>query len=300
MSYPFKNDFKRQMNTELLRTFLEVTRTRHFGQAAENLYLTQSAVSFRIRQLEDIVGVPLFTRERNNILLTPAGDRLLPHASNILAAWQLALQDVAVSANQDIQLALGGTSNLWDTFLQAGLPKLAKAMPGLYLRTDISSPQELTRALLAGRLDMIVVLDPPKVMELETVKIGEIELVLVSTEGTTTLEDIPQFGHIFVDWGTAFNLQHARLFPQPVAPILHTAQSHIALEFLLAHGGTAFLPRALVDRYLRRKKLFLVPDLESVSRAVFAVYHRDAQRQDVLQDVVIQLRSGNLKPARSA
>ena len=41
------------MDTELLKTFLEVSRTRHFGRAAESLYLTQSAVSFRIRQLEN-------------------------------------------------------------------------------------------------------------------------------------------------------------------------------------------------------------------------------------------------------
>ena len=40
------------MDTELLKTFLEVQKTRHFGNAADNLYLTQSAVSFRIRQLE--------------------------------------------------------------------------------------------------------------------------------------------------------------------------------------------------------------------------------------------------------
>ncbi|MGB1090783.1 MAG: LysR family transcriptional regulator, partial [Oceanobacter sp.] len=37
------------MDTELLKTFLEVSRTRHFGRAAENLFLTQSAVSFRVR-----------------------------------------------------------------------------------------------------------------------------------------------------------------------------------------------------------------------------------------------------------
>ena len=53
------------MDTELLKTFLEVSRTRHFGRAAEALYLTQSAVSFRIRQLENQLGVNLFTRHRN-------------------------------------------------------------------------------------------------------------------------------------------------------------------------------------------------------------------------------------------
>ncbi len=70
------------MDTELLKTFLEVSRTRHFGRAAESLYLTQSAVSFRIRQLENQLGVNLFTRHRNNIRLTAAGEKLLPYARN--------------------------------------------------------------------------------------------------------------------------------------------------------------------------------------------------------------------------
>ncbi|MGL5048089.1 MAG: LysR family transcriptional regulator, partial [Shewanella sp.] len=55
------------MDTDLLKTFLEVSRTRHFGKAAENLYLTRSAVSFRVKQLESILGVALFERQRNNI-----------------------------------------------------------------------------------------------------------------------------------------------------------------------------------------------------------------------------------------
>ncbi|MDP5206954.1 LysR family transcriptional regulator, partial [Alishewanella sp. SMS9] len=85
------------MDTELLKTFLEVQHTRHFGKAAENLYLTQSAVSFRIRQLEQQLGVHLFVRHRNNIQLTAAGARLLPHAQTMLSALQRARQDVAQS-----------------------------------------------------------------------------------------------------------------------------------------------------------------------------------------------------------
>lgn len=72
------------MDTELLKTFPEVSRTRHFGRAAEALYLTQSAVSFRIRQLENQLGVNLFTRHRNNIRLTTAGEKLLPYAETLM------------------------------------------------------------------------------------------------------------------------------------------------------------------------------------------------------------------------
>ena len=164
------------MDIGLLRTFLEVSKTRHFGKAAENLYLTQSAVSFRIRQLEELVGLPLFSRQRNNIMLTSAGERLIPHAENILASWQIALQDVGLPEQQEMHLSLGGISNLWGTFLQSTLPKLAEAFPQISIRTEINSHLELTRALIAGRLDIAVVLDPPNMAELKSNKIGQIEL----------------------------------------------------------------------------------------------------------------------------
>ena len=53
------------MKIELLITFLEVSQTLHVRVAAENLYLTQAAVSSRIKQLEEELGVLLFDRTQN-------------------------------------------------------------------------------------------------------------------------------------------------------------------------------------------------------------------------------------------
>ena len=95
------------MDTELLKTFLEVSRTRHFGRAAESLYLTQSAVSFRIRQLENQLGVNLFTRHRNNIRLTAAGEKLLPYAETLMSTWQAARKEVAhTSRHNEFSIAI--------------------------------------------------------------------------------------------------------------------------------------------------------------------------------------------------
>jgi len=88
------------LDTELLKTFLEVQKTRHFGKAAENLYLTQSAVSFRIRQLEQSLGVALFTRFRNNIQLTNAGELLLPHARAVIQAMVAAKQQLLLQSGK--------------------------------------------------------------------------------------------------------------------------------------------------------------------------------------------------------
>ncbi len=100
------------MDTELLKTFLEVSRTRHFGRAAESLYLTQSAVSFRIRQLENQLGVNLFTRHRNNIRLTAAGEKLLPYAETLMSTWQAARKEVAHTSRHN-EFSIGASASSW-------------------------------------------------------------------------------------------------------------------------------------------------------------------------------------------
>lgn len=283
------------MDIGLLRTFLEVSKTRHFGKAAENLCLTQSAVSFRIRQLEDLVGLPLFSRQRNNIMLTIAGERLIPHAENILVSWQVALQDVGLPEKQDMLLSLGGISNLWGTFLQSTIPKLAGEFPQISIRTEINSHLELTRALIARRLDIAIVLDPPNMTELKATKIGQLELVLVTDKAGAKFNDINELGYIFVDWGTTFNLKHAKLFKKPVAPILHTEQSQIALEFLLTNGGAAFLPHSQVENYLVEERLNLVQGVRPVKRSVYAVYGRSVPDHLNIKPIIDLLNEVELK-----
>lgn len=287
------------MNIDLLRTFLEVAKTRHFGHAAENLFLTQSAVSSRIKQLEALVGVPVFTRQRNNILLTTAGERLLPHTENLLASWQLAIQEVGVPSKKNAQLSLGGTSNLWDTFLQSLLPQLSIKFPNVYMRTEINSTQNLVRSLFGGRIDIFATLDPPANNDFEIEVIGDLELIMVCNIDEIQINDIPSLGHVFVDWGTAFNIQQARLFAEPVAPILHTAQSRIALEFILSHKGAAYLPRALVQPYLDDGLLFQVTESLEVEQEVYAVYLGGAEVNLSLGPIINFLQAREIKPKTS-
>jgi DNA-binding transcriptional LysR family regulator len=284
------------MDLSLLRTFLEVSKTRHFGKAAQNLYLTQSAVSFRIKQLEELIGIELFIRERNNIMLTIPGGRLLPHAENILGAWQLALQDVGVLETKELQLSLGGISNLWGTFLQSLLPRLAAEFEGVSIRTEINTHQELTRSLIIGSLDIAVVLEPPKTAELGILTIGSIDLVMVCNQPDADLAEIENLGYVFVDWGTVFNLKHAKLFKKNIIPTLHTEHSQIALEYVISNGGVAFLPKAIVDKYLDDGRLYLVNNVNSISRDVFAVYSKISAQKQEIRTILSLLEKLELKP----
>ena len=274
------------MDTELLKTFLEVGHTRHFGKAAENLYLTPSAVSFRIKQLESLLGVELFSRHRNNIQITPAGERMRPYAEAILNAWDRAQQDIALSENHALQLSIGAAPNLWDAFLQPYINLVYNSMPGLALRADVISPQLMSRQLLERSLDIAVLFDPPKVDDIKRELLQQVELVMVTSDSDCEplVKNINNY--IKVDWGTAFNMQHAREFAGLPRSILHTSSVRIGLDFMLQNGGAAFLPQTLVQPYLESGELRLISDAISLERSVYAAYLPDCDRIEQIRAVI--------------
>lgn len=170
------------MDTELMRTFLEVNKTRHFGRAADNLYLTQAAVSARIKQLEDVLGVALFTRARNNIQLSAEGERLVPHAETILTSWSRARQEVALKLEQKHQLNIGTTAGLWNYALQEKLTMIHQAMVDVALRAEAYTGEELLRLVQENVLDLVVLYEPAKIPSLIATPLGKLELVLASSE----------------------------------------------------------------------------------------------------------------------
>ncbi|MCH0542796.1 LysR family transcriptional regulator [Streptomyces sp. MUM 203J] len=72
----------------LLRAFSAVAEELHFTRAAARLYVAQQALSRDIRRLERELGVELFVRTTRQVFLTPDGERLLPHARAVLAAYE--------------------------------------------------------------------------------------------------------------------------------------------------------------------------------------------------------------------
>ena len=136
------------MDIESQRTFLEVARTRHFGKAAEELCVTQSAVSARIRQLEQTLGLALLTRQRNNIQLTPEGQQLRKHAETIVQVWMRARQETGLRAEFTRGLAVGAMWDLWETLLRDWVATMRRDMPDTALQVEAGTADLLIRKLV--------------------------------------------------------------------------------------------------------------------------------------------------------
>jgi len=290
------------VDTDLLKTFLEVSRTRHFGRAAENLYLTQSAISARIRQLEESLGVQLFTRTRNDIQLTPAGSRLIKYAESILNTLNRARQDAALKAEDRESLAIGGMFSLWDIVLQGWLERVHREWPTVALQAEAGSQDVLIRKLLDGGLDLAFMWEPPQMAELELEETGRIRLVMVSTTGGLSAQQAVGENYIMVDWGTSFAITHARHFPDMPLPGLRCGLGRLALALMLQGAGTAYLAEPMVHEHLAAGRLHLVTDAPAIDRAFHAVFpHAIVQRRGLINQALGLLRqlSTESSPARA-
>ncbi|EQC02051.1 HTH-type transcriptional regulator HdfR [Photorhabdus temperata] len=267
------------MDTELLKTFLEVSKTRHFGRAAESLYLTQSAVSFRIRQLENQLGANLFTRHRNNIRLTAAGERLVPYAESLMNTWQLAKKEIT-HASQHTELTIGATASLWEAYLTPWLQDFYKRHQELRLESRVSTRQSLVKQLHSRELDLLITTEPPKMDEFQSLLLGNICLKLLTTEENLKYQIE---NYIKLEWGADFQHQEQRILKSEQLPIITTTSAHIARQLLNSVKGAAFLPIHWQNEY---SELVSYPNTELIERPLYAIWLQNNDQQALIQQLL--------------
>lgn len=145
----------RPLDVQQLKAFREVARKRSFSGAAKELFLSQPAVSRQIASLETEIGMPLFVRMGNHIVLTDPGRKLLVYAEEVLQM----LEQAARTVQNLHDLRQGLVTIAADSFLSKYfLPKFAGEFhhryPGLQLRILTYPQHELPSVLADGRADL--------------------------------------------------------------------------------------------------------------------------------------------------
>ena len=278
------------MDLELLRTFLELNRTRHFGRAAEALFVTQAAVSCRLKSLEEQLGVKLFERSRREMRLTPEGSRLIRHSEKLIATWRSARQDVSLAEASE-QLVIGGSLRLWDVLLQRWLHDLRRAYPTLAIISEAQSPDFLTRKLIDGTLDVAIMLEPAQLEIMHVREIATVEFILVSSDAGLEVEQALVENYVFVDWGLSFGLDHRRTFPDAPEAMTRVSHAKMALEYINLIGGSAYLPRRMVGKDIELGLLYEVADAPVFTRQAYATYPVRSSRLELIERSLELVRS---------
>lgn len=270
------------MDTELLKTFLEVSRTRHFGRAAEALYLTQSAVSFRIRQLENQLGVNLFTRHRNNIRLTTAGEKLLPYAETLMNTWQAARKEVAHTSRHN-EFSIGASASVWECMLNAWLGRLyqlQEPQSGLQFEARIAQRQSLVKQLHERQLDLLITTEAPKMDEFSSQLLGHFTLALYCSSPARKKSEL---NYLRLEWGPDFQQHETGLIAADEVPVLTTSSAELARQQLSALNGCSWLP---VNWANEKGGLHTVADSATLSRPLYAIWLQNSDKYSLICDLL--------------
>ncbi|WDD97462.1 LysR family transcriptional regulator [Thalassomonas actiniarum] len=258
------------MDIRVFKTFIAVAEYKHFSRAAETLYITQAAVSARIKQLEEFYGMQLFIREKNNLRLTPAGDALLPHAHLMVSQMEQSKISLSIASEQKSAVHIAATPNVWDAFFSSRILDAIALFENLTLGTEISVREAIQRKLDDRSLDIGLLTDPIKDDDFVNDLIGHFDLSLV---GSRPAFDAGVEDYILIDWGITFQKEHA--LHHKVIPSFKTSTAMIALEVILSKGGFAYLPSELVTDLVRAQDLYRIETPLQIKRPIFMVYRKN-------------------------
>ncbi len=171
------------MEIRQLKAFLAIAEAKTFTAGARQVNITQAAISMQIRQLEDSVGLPLFTRTPRRVILTEAGELLLQRARKILREHDAALAEIAeIAGAEHGRLRIGSASAMFATAqLPAILEKLKKAFPNAEIKVSSGTSQILVDKIQHGDIDIAFVSLPVQASSVQTDLLFSDEIVAIAS-----------------------------------------------------------------------------------------------------------------------
>ncbi len=220
--------YKTYMDIVLAKTFLEVIAAGNFVSAARRLNVTQSAVSLRVKKLEELLGQTVFNRAKTGTELTPAGRQFERFALSLVKVWEEARHQVSVPQGYSERLVIGGQYSLLSRLTMRWFGRLERRLPNVAFRIEAGMADRLIRQMVEGVLDISIMYRPQLRPGLAVQQILDGDLVLVSAD--------PDFGpelddrYIFMDWGEEFIAAHNAAFPDQDIPRTTFAVGSLGLD----------------------------------------------------------------------
>ena len=278
-----------------LRTFLAVARRLSFTRAAEELHLTQPAVSMHIRKLERAIGATLFDHIGRRVGLTATGQVLSAYAERVLA-----LEDELRASLADLDdvcqgpFAIGTSTTIGISLLPDLLRRFVAEHPLVTLHVRIGMGFEIVQGLLDGQLDVGIMTGEVDDERIEAEPVAEDELVLIVPPGHRWAEVASVGPHDLIgepllmpgqnSWNRS--LIGRQLAAHGVTPeVVAESNSHIAIARIVEAGvGAAIVSRLSVADELAQGRLFQVP-LRDVDfrRPISLLMHRDKHRTPTMR-----------------
>ena len=262
------------MNIVGLQTFVSIVQNGSLVRASEQLNVTQSTVTARLRTLEQEIGATLLNRQKSGVTLTASGTKLLGYAEIMIGLWRQARQETAPPQGTSSVCNFGCDPDLWPGLGKQIFDAVNGENPRMALSVWPADQAELYRMLSAGLLDMALTYRLAAPGDQTVYRLPPDELVLYATGPDRSLRADP--GYIFVDLGTEFLTKHALAYSDAGTARVTFGSAVWALTYLLEREGSAYLPRRLAASQVQAGRLYETPNAPAFLRNIFLIVNPNA------------------------
>jgi LysR family transcriptional regulator, transcriptional activator of the cysJI operon len=229
-----------------LVVFRRVAEQLSFRKAAEELYLTQPAVSLQIKALEEDLGVQLFDRTGTRIKLTAAGSVLLKYSERASSLLAKAEQDIAALSGEHAgHLALGASTTIAQYVLPSLLGEFSRAYPRVHATLISGNTEQIVEAVEGQRIDLGLIEGPARSRGVKVEPFLKDELVLIASTAH--------------EWTELASISSADLCAAPLLVREHGSGTRRVLEMALERQG------------VKQSALHIVMELDSTEAIKSAV-----------------------------
>lgn len=244
------------MTLRHIKIFLAVYQTQHITKAAQQLRMTQPAVTRAIQEIESYYGVRLFERINRKLYITPTGTMFYTYAVHIVDSFDQ-MEKGLRDWDQLGVLRVGATMALGADLLPRVLVRFQQSHPNLHIRSVVSTGAALQQALLDNELDFAVMEGSVGQEELARRTIAPDRLVLIlppddprASQERLELKDLAQDSFLLRDKGSVGRAFVERVFAMhelPLVPTMESVSTQAIIQAVHLGLGVSFLPERLVN-----------------------------------------------------
>jgi DNA-binding transcriptional LysR family regulator len=271
-----------------LDAFYAAAQTLNFSQAARELHITQSALSQRIKALEEDISLTLFVRMPRGVQLTEAGERLLRYCQARHSLEEELLLEISGNKHEGLggHLRIAGYSSVVRSVVIPALRGLLSQYPHVQPHFQNAEIRELPDMLLTGNVDFIVTDTEFHRHDLECIPLGTEEYVLVQSAKN------PSPHEVYLDHDPDDRISHQFLAHQG-GEVPSYRRAFLDEIYAIIDAAAAGMGKAVVSRHLVNKnpKVEVVPGFKSMTVPVLLYHHKQPFYTELHKAVVAALGS---------
>jgi LysR family transcriptional regulator, low CO2-responsive transcriptional regulator len=271
-----------------LKVFEAVARHLNYTRAAEELFLTQPAVSMQIKQLEESLGAALFEQLGKRVHLTDTGREVLSYARTItqlLEELESVLDRGKGVTGGRLRISVATTANY---FIPTLLAAFNKRFPGVTVTLDVTNRESLLRQLNENVVDVVIMGQPPAGLDVEAEAFLENPLVVVAPPGhplagakRIPLARLQDEVFLVREPGSGTRMAMERFFSEHGMPLttgMEVASNEAIKQSVQAGLGLGLLSRATLEQELALERLVVLDVAELPIMRHWYVVHRRGKR----------------------